>query len=136
VAAVVVADSSVWIDFFNASPNPARDALRHMLQEGSVRIVVPDLVLFEVLRGFRDERELRQARALMSSLSVEPACTPELALQAVQHYRSLRAAGVTPRNGIDVLVAAFCIERDYLLLHRDRDYTAFETHRGLRGWRH
>jgi hypothetical protein len=32
-----------------------------------VRIVVPDLVLYEVLRGFRHERELRQARVLMQA---------------------------------------------------------------------
>jgi predicted nucleic acid-binding protein len=35
-----------------------------------------------------------------------------------------------------VLVASFFIERDYLLLHRDRDFAAFEALRGLRGWRH
>jgi predicted nucleic acid-binding protein len=133
---VVVADSSVWIDYFNARPNPARDALRRMLHEGSVRIVVPDLVLFEVLRGFRDERDLRQAKALMMGLSVEESCSMTLALQAAHHYRSLRASGITTRSGIDVLVAAFCIERDYLLLHGDRDFHAFEQHRGLRGWRH
>ena len=133
---MVVADSSVWIDFFNAQPNPARDELRRMLFEGTVRIVVPDLVLFEVLRGFRHERDLRQAKALMSGLAVEPACNPELAVQAMNHYRSLRAAGISPRSGIDVLVATFCIERDYLLLHRDRDFEAFEAQRGLRTWSH
>jgi predicted nucleic acid-binding protein len=133
---VVVADSSVWIDYFNARPNPARDALRRMLREGSVRVVVPDLVLFEVLRGFRDERDLRQAKELMMSLAIESSCSTGLALQAAQHYRSLRSSGITPRSSIDVLVAAFCIEHDYLLLHRDRDFTAFEQHRGLRGWQH
>ena len=133
---MVVADSGVWIDFFNAQPNPARDELRRMLFEGSVRIVVPDLVMFEVLRGFRHERDLRQAKALMSGLTVEAACSPELAIHAMNHYRSLRAAGFSPRSGIDVLVASFCIENNYLLLHRDRDFTAFETHHGLRGWRH
>ena len=133
---MVVADSGVWIDFFNARPNPARDELRRMLAEGSLRIVVPDLVLFEVLRGFRYERDLRHAQALMTSLSVEPTCSPALSLHATQHYRSLRAAGITPRSSIDVLVAAFCIEQNYLLLHSDRDYRAFEDLRGLRGWRH
>ncbi len=133
---MVVADSSVWIDYFNAAPNPARDELRRMLYEASVRLVVPDLVLFEVLRGFRSERQLRQARALMTSLAVETAGGQAVALQAMQHYRSLRAAGVTPSSQIDVLVAAFCIENNYLLLHRDRDYLAFEQLRGLRGWRH
>lgn len=131
---MVVADSSVWIDYFNAAPNPARDTLRRLLYEGDTRIVVPDLVLFEVLRGFRDERDLRQAQALMQSFDVEEASGADLALEAAQHYRDLRKSGITVRSGIDVLVAAFCIERDYLLLHRDRDFHAFEELRGLRGW--
>ena len=133
---MVVADSSVWIDFFNATPNPARDTLRRLLYEGDTRVVVPDLVLFEVLRGFRQERALRQAQALMLSLDVQATSSPELALQAAQHYRDLRKSGITVRSGIDVLVAAFCIQNDYLLLHRDRDFQAFEERRGLRGWKH
>ena len=133
---MLVADSGVWIDFFSGRPNPGRDALRQTLHEGSVRIVVPDLVLFEVLRGFRHERDLRQARALLLELDIEPAGGAALAQQAAEHYRALRAAGITPRSSIDVLVAAFCIERDYLLLHADRDYTAFERQRGLKSWRH
>lgn len=133
---MVVADSGVWIDFFNGSPHPARDTLRRLLYEGDTRLVVPDLVLFEVLRGFRHERTLRQAQTLMTSLAVEDTVSASLALQAAQHYRDLRRQGVTVRSGIDVLVAAFCIERDYLLLHRDRDFRAFEELRGLRVWQH
>jgi predicted nucleic acid-binding protein len=133
---VVVADSSVWIDFFNAEPNPARDVLRRLLYEGDTRIVVPDLVLFEVLRGFRHERDLRQARTLMTSFDIEEASSRDCALEAAQHYRELRKSGITVRSGIDVLVATFCIRHDYLLLHRDRDFQAFEERRGLRGWKH
>lgn len=133
---MVVADSSVWIDYFNANPNPARDTLRRLLNDADARIVVPDLVLFEVLRGFRDERPQRQARALMMSLDVVPTSNVDLCLQAAQHYRDLRRNGITVRSGIDVLVATFCIEHDFLLLHRDRDFQAFEDLRGLRGWKH
>ena len=133
---MLVVDSSVWIDFFNDADHPAVGMLQQMLDHGEVRIVVPDLVLFEVLRGFRDEHSYRQARRLLESLAVEDTGSAELALLAVQHYRSLRARGLTVRSGIDVLVAAYCIEMDYALLHRDRDFHAFEAHRGLRGWRH
>ncbi len=133
---MVVADSSVWIDFFNGNANPARDVLRRMLYEGDTRIVVPDLVLFEVLRGFRHERDLRQAQALMTRLDIEVASDADCALEAAQHYRDLRKGGITVRSGIDVLVATFCIRNDYLLLHRDRDFQAFEERRGLRGWKH
>jgi predicted nucleic acid-binding protein len=133
---VLVVDSGVWIDFFNGADQPAVQVLGHLLDNGEVRLVVPDLVLFEVLRGFRHEQAFRQARLLMQSLSVEPVGGTDPVLAAVTHYRSLRAQGITIRGPIDVLVASFCIERDYALLHRDRDFDAFEDLRGLRTWRH
>lgn len=133
---MVVADSGVWIDFFADAVNPAVDRLTELLRDGEVRIVVPDLVLFEVLRGFRSEREYRQARALLESLSVEPVGGHALAIEAAQHDRSLRASGITVRSSLDVLIASFCIDRGYALLHRDRDFEAFERLRGLRGWPH
>jgi hypothetical protein len=88
------------------------------------------------LRGFRHERDLRQASLLMQGLSIEVCGGEDTALAAVQHYRDLRAAGYTVRSGIDVLVAAFCIENDYALLHRDRDFDALEARRGLKVWTH
>ncbi len=133
---MLVVDSSVWIDFFNGYDAPAAQLLGHLLDHGEVRIVVPDLVLFEVLRGFRHERDLRTARQLMQSLAIETSMDPDLAMAAAEHYRGLRSRGHTVPSAIDVLVAAFCIERDYALLHDDRDFDAFELHRGLRVWRH
>ena len=133
---MLVVDSSVWIDYFSGNPSPARDTLRRLLLQGEVRVVVPDLVLFEVLRGFRHEREFRQARSLMEGLSVEAVGGGAMALEAAQHYRSLRAMGFTVRSGVDVLIATFCIDKGYALLHRDRDFDVFEEARGLRTWRH
>jgi predicted nucleic acid-binding protein len=133
---VLVADSSVWIDFFNDAAHPAALALDELLQHGEVRIVVPDLVLFEVLRGFRHARDHRQARALMESFDIETVGGADMARLAAAHYRELRAHGVTVRSSIDVLVASFCIEHDYALLHSDRDFQAFEQRRGLRRWTH
>ena len=133
---MLVVDSSVWIDYFKGAGHPAVELLDQMLDGGEVRIVVPDLVLFEVLRGFRHEHDHRQARRLMESLHIESTGGAELAMAAAQHYRGLRARGITVRSGIDVLVAAFCIENDYALLHRDRDFDALESLRGLKVWRH
>ncbi|MDR1967656.1 MAG: PIN domain nuclease [Burkholderiaceae bacterium] len=133
---MLVVDSSVWIDFFNARESAARDELRRLLADGHTRLVVPDLVLYEVLRGFRSERALRQARLLMQSFSVESCSNEDVALAAAEHYRHLRAKGITVRSAIDVLIAAFCIERDYLLLHNDRDFGAIAILRGLRVWGH
>ena len=133
---MLVVDSSVWIDFFNARDSVARFELRRLLDDGNTRLIVPDLVLFEVLRGFREERALRQARLLLQTPHFEPCGGEGLALAAAEHDRHLRARGITVRSAIDVMVAAFCLERDYLLLHSDRDYDAIAAHRGLRVWGH
>lgn len=133
---MLVVDSSVWIDYFNGRAEPAGEMLDGLLARGEVRIVVPDLVLYEVLRGFRHEREYRQARLLLQSLNIEPAVDQATCLAAAQHFRALRAQGITVRSSVDVLLATFCIENDYALLHRDRDYDGFEELRGLRVWRH
>ncbi len=133
---MLVVDSSVWIDYFNDADHAAVALLDQLLDHGEVRLVVPDLVLYEVLRGFRDEHDFREARRLMGGLDIESTASAGLALAAAQHYRSLRALGITVRSSSDVLVAAFCIENDYALLHRDRDFDAFETLRGMRGWKH
>jgi predicted nucleic acid-binding protein len=133
---MVVVDSSVWIDFFNGAESPARATLRRLLAAGEAEIIVPDLVLFEVLRGFRHERDYLQAEALMSTLTIEPTGGRVMAQKAAQHYRALRILGLTVRSGLDVLLAAFCIDRGYTLLHADRDFDGFEQHRGLRAWRH
>ena len=135
-SAVLVVDSSVWIDFFNDVDHPSVGHLARLLEAGDMPIVVPDLVLFEVLRGFRDDRDHRRARLLLESLRIEPVAGAALAVEAARHYRSLRAAGVTVRSAVDVLIATFCIEHDYVLLHRDRDFDVFEQLRGLRGWQH
>ena len=88
---MLVVDSSVWIDFFNDVDTPASKLLDHLLDHGEVPIVVPDLVLFEVLRCFRHERDHRQAKQLMESLSFEATAGHDLALSASAPYRSLRA---------------------------------------------
>jgi predicted nucleic acid-binding protein len=133
---MLVVDSGVWIDFFNGTPTPAGATLRRLLADGDVEIVVPDLVLYEVLRGFRHERDYLQAEALLTGFTPAATGGALLARQAARHYRQLRAAGTTVRSAIDVLLAAFCIQSGHTLLHADRDFDAFEATQGLRAWRH
>jgi predicted nucleic acid-binding protein len=133
---MLVVDSSVWIDFFNGAPSPGRATLRRLLADGDAEIMVPDLVLYEVLRGFRHERDYLHAEALLTGFTLAATGGEALARQAARHYRHLRAAGITVRSAIDVLLAAFCIQHGHTLLHADRDFDAFEATQGLRAWRH
>jgi predicted nucleic acid-binding protein len=56
----------------------------------------------------------------------------DIALRAAQNYRKLRKSGTTVRKTIDVIIATFCIENDFDLLHNDRDFDPMERLLGLR----
>ena len=96
------------------------------------RLEAGDLVLAEVLQGFRADRDFRQARTLMLHLDVRSVLSPALALRAAEHYRFLRRQGTTVRKTIDTVIATYCIDEDLPLLHDDKDFLPFEQHLGLR----
>jgi len=133
---MILVDSSVWIDFFNGRPTEATDRLAALLGDGAAPLLMADLVLFEVLRGFRHEQDFLAARRTLAALPVVTVGGEQQALRAGEHYRALRALGCTVRSPIDVLLASYCIEHDHALLHSDRDFDALESLRGLRVWRH
>lgn len=133
---MILVDSSVWIDFFNGREVAAVSRLTDLLEDGSAPLGMADLVLFEVLRGFREEKDFNAARRTLAALPVVEIGGEAEALRAAQHYRALRAQGKTVRSPVDVLLASYCIENDYALLHSDRDFDALESLRGLKVWRH
>jgi predicted nucleic acid-binding protein len=133
---MIFVDSSVWIDFFNGRRADAVEQLADLLTDGSAPLAMADLVLFEVLRGFRHEQDYQAARRTLVALPVFQIGGEQQAMRAAEHYRALRAAGVTVRSPVDVLLASYCIEHDHALLHADRDFDALESLRGLKVWRH
>jgi predicted nucleic acid-binding protein len=133
---VILVDASVWIDFFNGRPTEAVVRLSDLLADGAAPLEMADLSLFEVLRGFRHPEDFLAARRALAALPVVAIGGAKSALAAAEHYRALRAQGITIKSPIDVLLASFCIEHGYALLHSDGDFDALETHRGLRVWRH
>lgn len=133
---MILADGSVWIDFFNGRATDAVARLGDLLADGAAPLEMADLTLFEVLRGFRHAEDFLAARRALAALPVVAIGGAENALAAAEHYRALRTQGITIRRPIDVLLASFCIEHGYALLHSDGDFDALETHRGLRVWRH
>jgi hypothetical protein len=126
---LIIADSSVWIDFFRGSDSAHVAALARELDEDNVAIA--DLVLMEVLRGVRTEATVSGLLDFFGDLSLLNIATTEMCLKAAEYYRTLRRRGITIRSTVDCLIATYCIEHGYELLHRDRDYDAFETHLGL-----
>jgi len=127
---VIVVDTSVWIEYFNGRPTRESELLERLL--GVQRLLIGDLILTEVLQGFRSDADFHRARNYLEALEVRPMVGLKVAVAAANNCRSLRALGITVRKTIDVLIATFCIIDDHLLLHCDRDFEPFERHLGLR----
>ena len=130
---MITADSSVWIDYFAGSSNAATQQLDAVLDDSSHDVVLLDVVMMEVLRGFRFDREWRVARDAFAALSVHTAGGEKVAFKAAGLYRQLRSEGFTVRSSIDLMVGAWCIENDCSLIHSDRDFVPMSSH-GLQFW--
>lgn len=126
---MLLVDSTVWIDYFNGIENPQTDFLDRTLDQ--VPILVGDLILAEVLQGFRSDTDFDAARRLLTRFTQTQMVNPALAVQSARNYRALRQKGITVRKTIDSLIATYCIENDHELLHNDRDFDAYEQHLGL-----
>ena len=133
---MILVDSSVWIDFFRGQRSASGAVLSQCLGDSSVEVGMADLVLFEVMRGFREGPVMRQAQALMRALpQVEIGGTAH-ALKATERYRQLRTQGRTVSSPIDVLLASYCITHGHTLLHRDADFESLKTLGDLDTWPH
>ena len=126
---MLVVDSSVWIDYFNGLETPQTDFLHRVLDK--VPVLVGDLVLAEVLQGFRTDADFEAARRLLTRFAQAQMVSPTLAVQSARNYRALRQKGVTVRKTIDSLIATYCLENDHELLHNDSDFDGYEKHLGL-----
>ena len=65
---VILVDSSVWIDYFRGQITPQTNWLDELL--GVEALLVGDLILAEVLQGFRHQRDFNQARRLLESFEI------------------------------------------------------------------
>jgi predicted nucleic acid-binding protein len=127
---LILVDSSVWIDYFRGTITPQTEKLDTLL--GRESLAIGDLILTEVLQGFTNERDFNEVRKMLTSLTVVELGGLEIAVQAARNFRRLRATGVTARKTIDTLIATWCIESEYQLLHSDRDFEPFAKNLGLR----
>ena len=126
---MIVVDSSVWIDYFRGAATPESNRLDALL--GAEPLAIGDLMLTEVLQGFRADRDFERALQLLGVLTVIDIGSQAIAIQAARNFRTLRTRGVTVRKTIDTLIATRCIADGHMLLYSDRDFDPFAQHLGL-----
>jgi predicted nucleic acid-binding protein len=126
---MILVDSSVWIDQINQVATAQVRRLHELLPDEP--LLIGDLILCEVLQGFRSEAQARLVQRSLSRFEVVSLCSPTLAVRAAENYRILRRQGITIRKTIDLIIGTFCIERGHTLLHSDRDFEPMERVLGL-----
>jgi len=126
---MILIDSSVWIGYFNGIINPQTDWLDSAL--GKEIIIVGDIILAEVLQGFKSDRDFNKAKELLSNFRFMEMLNQELAIKSAKNYRFLRKKGVTVHKTIDVIIGTFCIHHNIPLLHDDQDFDPLTKHLGL-----
>ena len=127
---MVLVDSSVWINYFNGNTTWQTEILDQMLLQ--IPLFTGDLILTEVLQGFRKNNEYNKAKEIMSILSCKQMVGYELAIKSAENYRKLRKNGVTVRKTIDVIIGTFCINENIPLLHDDKDFEPMVEHLSLK----
>ena len=123
---MIFVDSSVWVDYFNGTQSAETDYLDSLL--GKEPVGLGDVVLLEVLQGFRSDQDYKIAKDLLTALTVFTLGGQEMAIKSADNFRLLRKKGITVRKTIDVLIATFCISKNLPLLHSDKDFEPFHQH--------
>lgn len=126
---MTIVDTSVWIEYLGGRVNPETEWLDAKV--GNWSLGLTDLILCEVLQGIRDDAAFARVRRQLGNFEIVRGGGETLAVQAAMNFRYLRAKGITVRKTVDCWIATVCLEGGYSLLHRDRDFDAFEQQFGL-----
>jgi predicted nucleic acid-binding protein len=117
---MVLADTTVWIDFFANRPASHVAKLRELIEKGE-DLCLCGVILTETLQGIRSDSEYHKTKNYFDDLLFFP--MPQTTfLHAADLYRTLREKGVTIRKPVDCMIAAVAIEHKLQLLHNDRDF--------------
>lgn len=131
---MIVADTTVWIDFLEARDTPFDHHLQSLI-EAEAPLALTDLIYCEILQGIIPEAKFRRVRSILFAypiLQVQGLSTFEYAANI---YRACRRRGLTIRKTADCLIAATCLETDAELYHNDRDFEAIAQATGLKIYR-
>jgi predicted nucleic acid-binding protein len=96
------------------------------------RVATGDLIIIELLQGFRTKRQIAAAHQIISRLEYYDLVGMDIAYRAAENYRVLRDKGITVRKTIDTIIGTFCIVNQMKLLHNDRDFDPMTRYLGLK----
>ena len=97
----------------------------------NIPVIIGDLILTEVLQGFKSNKDCETGKELLSALPFRQIGGYDVAIQSAQNYRIVQKSGITVRKTIDVIIGTFRIMEGLPLLHDDRDFDPMVSHFSL-----
>ena len=89
---MILVDSSVWIDYFIGVKNKQTNKLDENL--GLKPVAIGDLILTEVLQGFRHDKDYKAAKTLFEDVTIFDMLGKEMAIKSAENFRILRIKGL------------------------------------------
>ncbi len=126
---MILADTSIWIDYFNGKFTNETNFLDNALAEGNV--IIGDLIILEILQGIRHDKDYTKTKKALETLEQFELFGSSMIFDCANNFRKLRKKGLTIRKTADLIIASFCIKNKIPLLFSDRDFLPFAEHLGL-----
>lgn len=118
--ALVIVDSSVWIDFIKGNLNSKTEVLEELLLN-SIDLCICGIILSEVLQGIKNDLQYKKIKNYFQGL-IYLEDKKEQYFLASEIYRKARSKGSTIRSSSDCIIAAIAINNECRLLQKDRDF--------------
>lgn len=118
---MILADTSVWIDFLNGANTPHRRRLHRLIEEEE-DVSITEIILTEILQGIKADKDFQRVKNILMEFPIYQPEGTGTYLKAADIYRQCRKKGKTVRKTVDCIIAAICLENNLTLLHKDSDF--------------
>lgn len=126
---MVLADTSVWIDFFQNNDSSYAITLEGLIKDNN-RAVICGVILQEALQGIRDNTSYELTKEKLSKLPFLDT-NKETYIYAASLYRTLRRKGITIPS-IDITIAAIAALNNIPLFTKDEHFKTIARYSELK----
>ncbi len=123
---MILADTSVWIDFLNGANTPHRRRLHRLIEEEE-DVSITEIILTEILQGIKADKDFQRVKNILMEFPIYQPEGTGTYLKAADIYRQCRKKGKTVRKTVDCIIAAICLENNLTLLHKDSDFDRIQA---------
>ena len=123
---MILADTSVWIDFLNGANSPHQRRLHRLIEEEE-DVAITEIILTEVLQGIKTDKDFQRVKSILMEFPIYQPEGTGTYLKAADIYRACRKKGKTVRKTVDCIIAAICLENNLTLLHKDSDFDRIQA---------